>query len=280
MNRPRQAIPWQALLSDRPQTTRDAICMACVLEASAPKAGNVHPQASFGDLNYQHFVDAAEILAKELTRTDITIAKRMRSAVIRSRESSGTNVNLGIVLLIGPLVDANVWDEGNVIFDCIRIAGAGGLSQVDEMDVNDIVDQVDLRAAMESAADRDDIALQYATDFRDLREHIVPVVDNAINEIGDPLSGIAEAHLRILSTRPDSLIARKNGIEVARDVMRRAQVALAGDIDTRQQFDAFLRDETHRLNPGTTADLIAASLFLLLRPTTTRTQSPHPLTDR
>ncbi len=258
--------PWQAALSDRPQTIRDAIRLACVLEASAPKAGNVHPRASFGDLNYQHFVDAADILAEELTRTDITIANRMRSAVIRSRESSGTNVNLGIVLLIGPLVDANVWNEGHVIFDCIRIAGAGGLSQVDEMDVNDTVDQVDLRAAMESAAHRDDIALQYATNFHDLRDNIVPVVDNAINKAGDLLIGIAEAHLQLLSTRPDSLIARKNGIDVARDVMRRAQTALVGNIDTRQQFDAFLRDEKHRLNPGTTADLIAASLFVLLQP--------------
>ncbi len=255
-------IDWDSI---RVANLRDAIRQACILEATAPKAGNVHPAASFKDLNYEHFVVAANITAEELVRTELSIAQRMRRAVLKTRATTGTNVNLGIVLLLGPLVDNRLWNDGAIIFDCIRLAGAGGLETVDSMDVHQSTGPVDLKAAMVLAADRDDIAKQYATEFSDLLENLVPVVRESISHATDTLAGIATAHLRILASRPDSLIARKNGNAIAQDVMSRAAVAFAGDDDDRRQFDAHLRSDAHRLNPGTTADLIAASLFILLR---------------
>jgi len=41
--------------------------IACILEASAPKAGNVHPQASFVDLCFDDFVRAARLIAQPLS---------------------------------------------------------------------------------------------------------------------------------------------------------------------------------------------------------------------
>ncbi len=257
-----EPIQWDSI---RVTNLHDAIRQACLLEATAPKAGNVHPGASFSDLCYNDFVVAANITADELVKSDSTIAHRMRSAVMRTRQATGTNVNLGIVLLLGPLVDCNIWEEGDVIFDCIRLAGAGGLSRVNEMDVNECRGDVDLLAAMQAAASRDDIAKQYATGFRDLHGNVVPLVSQHLLYSDDTLGGIVQAHLHLLSTRIDSLIARKNGVQVATDVKLRAANALAGDDHDRREFDAFLRDQSHRLNPGTTADLIAASLFVLLR---------------
>ena len=65
---------------------------------------------------------------------------------------------------------------------------------------------------------------------------------------------------------PDTLIARKNGKEVAQQISNRAKRIIKkggifGDKGEIQKFDFDLRDEKHSLNPGTTADLIAAVLF-------------------
>ena len=39
-----------------------AATMACLLEAAAPKPGNVHPAAAFPDLSYDDFVAAAQAI--------------------------------------------------------------------------------------------------------------------------------------------------------------------------------------------------------------------------
>ena len=62
-------------------------------------------------------------------------------------------------------------------------------------------------------------------------------------------------------------------MEVAAESARRAQQVLAvqkdaGSDHARQElakFDSWLRDAEHRRNPGTTADLLAAALFVKLR---------------
>ncbi len=79
------------------------------------------------------------------------------------------------------------------------------------------------------------------------------------------------AFLTILAAVPDTLIARKNGKAVAEDVSRRAAGVLSSGGGTsprgRARLDQLARDlgdEAHRLNPGTTADLVAASLFVFL----------------
>jgi triphosphoribosyl-dephospho-CoA synthase len=74
---------------------------------------------------------------------------------------------------------------------------------------------------------------------------------------------IVHAFLAQLAWEPDSLIARKHGLAVAVDVSRRASAALAHP-QTIPEFDRFLRSP-RRLNPGTTADLTAAALYILIR---------------
>jgi triphosphoribosyl-dephospho-CoA synthase len=53
-------------------------------------------------------------------------------------------------------------------------------------------------------------------------------------------------------------------VAVAGESQRRARAVLAGKLDFTT-FDAWLRDDGHRRNPGTSADLIVAALFSLLR---------------
>lgn len=280
------------LLRSQIHSPADAVRWACLLEATAPKPGNVYPGRSFRDLEYQDFVAAAEIAASAFSQTDLPISQRMLSAVDSVVTQSGTNVNLGIVLLLGPLVAADEsmtsdkvghreeqhWAaaiakvlsefdgaDGKNIFQAINNASAGGLGDVDSMDVRESHAQVEIVEAMTLAADRDLIARQYATGFMDLIERIVPLVAASIRRRGDLLGGIVQAQLRMLASEPDSLIARKNGLEVAVSVQKRAQNVDWDDLASISKFDDSLRNGTHDLNPGTTADLIAAALYMLLR---------------
>ena len=156
-------------------------------------------------------------------------------------------------------------DDAACIFEAIRVATAGGLGEVDEMDVRDAASSgTDLIAAMRLAAERDLVAYQYANGFKDLFDRVVPLVEKAIIESGGILGGISDAHIDLLADHPDSLIARKCGDEIANAVQQRASKLDKRDSVAVEEFDAYLRSDGNRLNPGTTADLIAAALFVLL----------------
>jgi triphosphoribosyl-dephospho-CoA synthase len=82
---------------------------------------------------------------------------------------------------------------------------------------------------------------------------------------------IVQTALTILAQVPDTLIARKEGAATAETISAQAaRVLQAGGAFSRQgrealdEFDRSIRDEEHRLNPGTTADLTTASIFVLL----------------
>ena len=281
-----------ALMRSSIQDRTDAVRWACILEATSPKAGNVYPGQSFPDLAFRQFIDAAEIAADAFGESAQRFSVRIDSAVRRTVAACKTNVNLGIALLLGPLVAADErlaldvssagcgqWlaavravlseldgDDGTSIFGAIAAAAPGGLGQVDRWDVNRPQQQpIDVLAAMRDAAQRDRIALQYACGFQDLFEQVVPVLEAEIAQHGDLLTGIAMAQLRLLAAAPDSLIARKHGLDTAAQVQRAAQDLDSKDPTSVAQLDAFLRRPGPRLNPGTTADLIAAGLYVLLR---------------
>ena len=87
----------------------------------------------------------------------------------------------------------------------------------------------------------------------------------------DLLDAIAHAHLELVAAVPDTLIARKMGRAAAEAVSARAQQVLArGGWHSRAGraaaggLDRWLRRDGNRLNPGTSADLMAASLFVWL----------------
>ncbi|MBT8368217.1 MAG: triphosphoribosyl-dephospho-CoA synthase, partial [Deltaproteobacteria bacterium] len=82
---------------------------------------------------------------------------------------------------------------------------------------------------------------------------------------------IVQTFRTILAQVPDALIARKNGLAVAEQVTQSAKKVLerggilsAEGREETHHFDRAVRDARHRLNPGTTADLVAAVLFVFL----------------
>ena len=272
-------------------TAADAIRWACVLEATAPKVGNVSPGRNFPDLSHLDFIRAADIAAEALEEKNC-FAKAILDATVKTSEACRSNVNLGILLLLGPLYradellsergvtlpDQDEWSSAVkdalkdldavgelAIFEAISVAAAGGLGRAEKWDVNESHQKVDLIEAMRLAANKDRIARQYVEDFSDLLVNVVPVLRQSILECRDWLRGIGHAQIRLMSRESDSLIARKNGKDVAEAVRDRVHGVDLGNIQDWVSLDRELRKQGNQLNPGTTADLIAAGLFVLLR---------------
>lgn len=281
----------------------DAVRWACILEATAPKAGNVFPGREFDDLTYLDFVSAAYIAARCFDQPAASFSHAVLGASEQVAETIGTNVNLGILLLLGPLVESDSpddapplsrsqWqtrvtttlasltaDDTSRLYDAINAASPGGMAEVDEMDLASPPPS-DFIAAMRAAMSWDRIARNYADGFCDLFETVVPLLARSIEQENDLLSGISIAHLGLLAAEPDTLIARKFGQEVALNVQQRARFD-PKDAQKRAAFDHFLRigeadrhGKTSRLNPGTTADLIVAGLYILLRERDELTMDP------
>jgi triphosphoribosyl-dephospho-CoA synthase len=138
-------------------------------------------------------------------------------------------------------------------------------------------------AAMSLAADRDLVAQQYAHGYSDIWEFVLPALIDFTQQSRSIGKAIVLTQLATMARYPDSLIARKCGAEIAAESARRAEHVLASinDCDGNDSdgddsdgnaarreiaaFDRWLRDDKHRRNPGTTADLLTAALFVNLR---------------
>jgi triphosphoribosyl-dephospho-CoA synthase len=257
------------------------------MEATARKPGNVHPGARFEDLDYEDFVQSAKWAAPHLARAGVDgIGRSIREAVCATRERVGTNTNLGIALLIAPLAAVPLDQplragmagvlrtltplDATQVYEAIRLAQPGGLGNVNDGDVS-ASPPPDLLWAMHHAAHRDWIARQYTTGFRDLLDFAVPMLAAWRPDAGWE-ARVIHLHLELMARWPDTLIVRKCGEDVAAESAQRARVVLdSGWPDdppgqrSIEQFDAWLRADGHRRNPGTTADAVAATLFATLR---------------
>jgi triphosphoribosyl-dephospho-CoA synthase len=263
--------------------------LACVLEASAEKPGNVTPSHDFGDTTYEDMLRSGIAIGPELGRAgERGVGETVLAAVRASRDAAGANTNLGIALMLAPLARAGLGDGGPLrerlgtvlraltvedardAYAAIRLAGAGGLDEPVEHDVRD-EPRVTLREAMAAAAQRDTIASEYVSDHAVTFELGLPALSDALEDGLRPRDAAVELALRLLAAVPDTLIARKRGADAAGRVAAGArQVLTAGGVRSDRGrtalsgFDASLRPDGNALNPGTTADLVTAVLFVAL----------------
>jgi triphosphoribosyl-dephospho-CoA synthase len=259
---------------------------ACLIEASAAKPGNVTPAHAFADTRYEDFLLSAAAIGpafRDAARAGVgaTVLRAVRD----TRRIVRANTNLGIVLLLAPLARAAGGGGGTLrerlagvlsslsvadardAFAAIRLAAPGGLGTATSEDVQ-AEPQRTLREAMALAAERDSIAREYVTDYALTFDTVLPALKGA-RAAGLPWSASAlEAYLRTLAAVPDTLVARKLGREAALAVSAGARGVLAAPQAARDQallaFDTELRADGNRKNPGTTADLVAAGLFVTL----------------
>jgi triphosphoribosyl-dephospho-CoA synthase len=254
--------------------------LACVWEATARKAGNVHRFRDFEDLTYLDFLVSAAAIAPEMEKAvGRGVGETVLAAVRATRQVTATNTNLGIVLLLAPLasvptgeplraglesvLDRLDVEDSRLVYEAIRLAHPAGLGKVPEQDVRE-EPTLPLRQVMALAAERDLIARQYANGFEQIFDEAVPkLLDVVVSGLGVERTIIA-CQPDLLSRHRDSLIERKRGPEEVDMVRERArQVLISGA--GYEEFDEWLRVGGHARNPGTTADLIAATRFAALR---------------
>ena len=274
---------------------------ACLLEASAPKPGNVNRCHDFEDATFEDFLLSAAAIGPVLGRAgSVGVGRTILRAVRATRRLVRTNTNLGIILLLAPLARAAARAGGplrsrvsqvlaeldvadaRAAYAAIRLADPGGLGRVADQDIR-TEPTVSLREAMALAAERDTIAREYVTDYAVTFETGVPALTRARDRGLAWPTAVTETYLTLLAAVPDTLIARKCGEEAAREVSREAaRVLAAGEPASAERrealarFDAALRREGNRLNPGTTADLTAAALFVhFLEQSTGAARPPH-----
>lgn len=248
--------------------------------------GNVHRYADFAGTTYLDFALSAAAVAQPLDRAMYRwpFGLVLQEAVRETRRVCGQNTNLGILLLLLPLLycDENHYSIPRFlakldlaatrdVFEAIRLANPGGLGEAPEQDVQN-EPTITLVEAMKLAADRDLIARQYANGYADIFELGVPALLEGFAVHGCIEAAIVECQLRWLAAYPDSLIARKNGVAKAEAIQEAARVIVElGGVRTAEgraagvRLDRELRSDGNRLNPGTTADLVTACLFVALR---------------
>jgi triphosphoribosyl-dephospho-CoA synthase len=273
---------------------RHAFLRACSLDVDTRKPGNVSVHSAGHRMDAEQFIVSATACVPALFAHGTPVGSRILDAVMSTQQAVGCNTNLGIVLLVAPLVaaleepgslasaahwrDANervlahlTVDDAQAAYLAIRAANPGGLGDTSEQSVH-AQPTIDLRAALKLAAARDSIARQYENGFADVFSTGLGAIAALLqtNPNATPETITLDVFLTFLSAWPDSHIVRKQGVTVAQSVTREAgkrhaqwRLAPHGPQTARlDAWDAELKREG--INPGTSADLTVATLFVAI----------------
>lgn len=267
--------------------------LALLLEvAGTPKPGNVDRHRDLDGLRFEHFLAGAVGAGRGLRRAErgAAVGDAFEAAVAGMHHQSGGNTQFGCLLLIVPLVvaasqvdDPLTRADARAVVDATTVADAAGFyrafehvdvavadppTDTTDLDVRRGADaiptlearDVTFRDVMALSADRDANARELVTGFPRTFAAAETLLDG-----DDPvLDRAAAAFLRLLADEPDTLVAVQHGEETA-DTVRDTAADLVERDATRAEVEAFADDLASRgVNPGTTADLTAAALFVAL----------------
>jgi triphosphoribosyl-dephospho-CoA synthase len=262
--------------------------IACLLDVMVAKPGNVSRGRDLPGLSYRDLVLSATSIGPAFRKSGtLRVGTLILEAIRRTRRHVRTNTNLGIVLLLAPLARAALRRGSGTLRDrtrrvlagldrrdardayrAIRLARPGGLGRVEHQDVSR-TPSLPLLECMRLAAGRDAVAREYDTGFRTTFTSTLPRLRNLRARHLPLPHAIVQTFLSILAATPDTLIARRHGAPAARKVSLRAGAALrAGGVLTERgrgridRLDHLLRSADPPLNPGATADLMVAALFV------------------
>jgi triphosphoribosyl-dephospho-CoA synthase len=215
----------------------------------------------------------------------------------------GGNVLLGHILILAPIIAAaticlklnkldlkdfktilekvikaaSVQDAVD-LYRAIRICNPGGLGQAIKYDVwkenglyEIISDKVSLWMIFNISKEHDLISKEYAEGYKLILEEALPFFHESYKFNRDINVAVVNTFLKILANHPDSLITRKSGIEIAMMVSQSAKKILdLGGINDKKglkecmKLDEKLSPHDGKVNPGTTADLLAGVICCAL----------------
>jgi triphosphoribosyl-dephospho-CoA synthase len=235
---------------------------------------------------------------------ELGIGERIKRAVESCLEwQHGGNTSLGAILLLIPIAYAagmvpsrtalgareirknlrrvvrgtSPTDSVNV-YRAISYASPGGMGKVTELDVNDRRSLAKIRKQNLSLFDifrissgYDAISSEWVKGFPVTFDIGLPFLIRELHATADVNIAVVDTYLRILSLVPDTLVARKLSISRAEEISLMAKRVLkAGGMKTSsgrkaiKRMDKSLQTMDNRSNPGTTADLTASTLSILL----------------
>lgn len=261
---------------------------ACEVELQAFKPGNVSVYSDGHDMTVEDFRISAKVSSIPITHPDYSLGEKIYYAVKATREAVNCNTNLGIILLCAPMLQAMASKPGhlslrqtlgNVLenttiedaawaFRAISLASPGGLGKSEDQDVNEKPD-VTLTQAMAIAADKDRIALQYITNYKDVFDFAILRYNYVFNRWGDPNWAAVAVYARLLRQYPDSHIERKYGKKYT-GMVGAKMTLLDSELSRIQRPESldtmlFCIDQEFKskgINPGTTADMTVATVLL------------------
>ncbi len=275
-------------------TTHIARCaqLAMLLEVSAtPKPGNIDRDHNYEDTRFEHFLASAvgvyPVLEKAARSSSGAGALIHEAVVESSRWQNGGNTHFGAFLLLIPLVMAGGRCENTkclkvqvqkivretTVDDAIELYRAFSevkvkVKPVDDLDLGEVssIEKIKARglplfSLMEIASSYDMIAEEWVNGFKKTFECAASIRDkirkHGIND------AVVLTFMELLSVNKDTFIQTKFDNKRAEEVSLRAKERLQkGDIADIRSFDEELLKKG--INPGSTADIIIAGLFVSL----------------
>ena len=263
---------------------------SCKLDVFSIKPGNVCRNYPAYGMTHKDFLQSSMACSDIICEKRMDIGDKIFESVKASMDIVGCNTNLGIILLCAPIANAiymsedHKFDQNNLknvidsinekqtkkIYKAINIANAGGMGKKEEFDLNNLKTvNFTFLEAMRFAASYDYIAYQYSTYFNCIINNIAINWRNYFNIMNNDESATTATFLNLISTNPDSLIVRKYGLDKAKEVSERLK-GLSDEYCSLKNpnilnnklllLDSELKIQ--KINPGTTADVVVASIFL------------------
>ncbi|SFS05583.1 triphosphoribosyl-dephospho-CoA synthase [Halomicrobium zhouii] len=262
--------------------------LALLLEVtSTPKPGNVDRRHEYDDLRFEHFL-AGAVGARpglDVAADGGPVGRAFERSVEGMAEQKGGNTQFGALLLVTPLVataasgaltperasdvvsGTTVEDAAEFYraFEHVDVAVDDPPEDLDALDVrrgSDAIPELEARDltladVMGLSADVDGVAAEWVDGFSRCFEAAA-----AIERRDGPVPDrAAHVFLELLADEVDTFVVTRNDRETAEEVTRRAQAVLDGEEDAADLADEFVERD---VNPGTTADIIAAALFVAL----------------
>jgi triphosphoribosyl-dephospho-CoA synthase len=284
---------------------------ASVLETSFPKPGNVHPLRNYSDLRYEHMLVAGAGIGKGAYESAEKGYEKDYSGlgkiILQTTKycntlHSGRNPNFGIILMLTPLcmsagrvlskgefgketlrkelkkvLDSCTPTDTTHIIQAIKESEAittvegkkyEGKYDIFNPKINDLIlkEKVTPLKLFEFSQNFDCLAQEWVSSYEIVFSHL-----DFFESEHETNTAVVNTFLKVLSEYPDTLIARKAGLEKAQEVSVKAgKILELGGMRTDKgkekvlELDRFLAEKENELNPGTTADLIASILFIEL----------------
>jgi triphosphoribosyl-dephospho-CoA synthase len=266
-----------------------------LLEVSAtPKPGNIDRDHNYTDTRFEHFLASAvgvyPVLEKA-ARSKTGVGALIREAVAESsRWQKGGNTHFGAFILLIPLIASGKCEnktclkaqvqkvvKETTVEDAIEFYRAFSearvkVKPVDDLALGDAASLDKIRAQglnlynlMEISSSYDMIADEWTNGFQKTFECTESIMSKIKNHgIND---AVVITFMELLSKNKDTFIQTKFDSKKAEEVsMRAREILQKGDIDDIrdkiQSFDEDLLKEG--INPGSTADIIIAGLFVAL----------------